>query len=389
MNHTADAVVIGGGIMGASVAHFLAKKGAGRVVLVEKRSLAAVSTGHSAAVVRTFYSNPLTITLAQRSLDMFENDRDMFGGDCGFKRIGYMCVFNDRSATSGRHVLALEKAQGVDAREISPTEIQDLVPPVHVDDLVGAIYEPHSGYVNPTKTTQVLCYSAKEYGLEIHEGTGVIGIELEGNRVAAVKTSQGTIATRVVVNAAGPWGRAMGLSVGLNYSLRWSRESDLVLDRPEEVGDIPLISDPTSQTYMRSNGKNEILGGRGFPKELEPMDIDDYDPNLDPDTRQCIEQGLSRRIPALRQGRYLRGWASIYAITDDWHPVVGSEPGLDGYYAFFGGSGHGFKLGPPLGEALSDIILSQTPTTDIRAFRPNRFSEGELFTSTWGGGNRA
>lgn len=389
MNHTADAVVIGGGIMGASVAHFLAKKGAGKVTLIEKRSLAAVSTGHSAAVIRTFYSNPLTITLARRSLDMFENDRDMLGGDCGFKRIGYMCVFNDHSAAPSRHVLGLEKAQGVDAREISPSKIQDLVPPVHVDDLVGAIYEPHSGYVDPTKTTQVLCHSAKEYGLDIHEGTGVIGIKIEGNRVAAVKTSEGTIATRVVVNAAGPWGRAMGLSVGLNYSLRWSRESDLVLDRPEKVGDIPLISDPTSRTYMRSNGKNEILGGRGFPKELEPMDIDNYDPNLDPNTRQRIEQGLFRRIPALQQGRYVRGWASIYAITDDWHPVVGPEPGLDGYYAFFGGSGHGFKLGPSLGEALSDIILGQTPTTDIRAFRPNRFAEGELFTSTWGGGNRA
>ena len=389
MNKTADAVVVGGGIMGTSTAHFLARKGAGKVVLLEQRTLAAVSTGHSAAVVRTFYSNPLTIELARRSLEMFANDQDALGGDCSFQRIGYMCILGEQSASAGRQVLQLERAQGIDAREVSPDEIKQILPQINLDGVVGGIYEPQSGYVDPVKTTRSLADGAKASGLEVHEGVGAMGIRLEGSRVAGVQTKQGTIETRVVVNAAGPWGREMGLSAGLNYSLRWSRESDMVLQRPAEMGSFPLISDPNLRVYVRPHGEHEVLAGLGYPKEVEPMDIDNYDPGLDAATRQRIAEGTCTRVPALRQAAYVRGWASIYAITDDWHPIVGPEPGLDGYYACFGGSGHGFKLGPPLGKALSDIILGNTPETDIHAFRPSRFVEGDIFSSAWGGGNRA
>ena len=389
MNKTADIVVVGGGIMGASTAHFLAKKGAGKIVLLEQRTLAAVSTGHSAAVVRTFYSNPLTIKLAQRSLEMFGNDSDALGGDCSFQRIGYMCVLGEHSAMSGRQVLQLEKAQGIEATEVSPDQIKEIVPQMNLDGVVGAIYEPKSGYVDPIKTTRNLADSAKGWGLEVHEGVGATGIRLEGNRITGVQTQQGTIETRAVVNAAGPWGREMGLSAGFNYSLRWSRESDVVLQRPADIGSFPLISDTNLRVYLRPQGENEVLAGLAYPKEVEPMDIDHYDPGLDAATRQRIEQGIFERVPVLRQGTYISGWASIYAITDDWHPIVGPESELDGYYACFGGSGHGFKLGPPLAEALSDIILGNTPEVDIRAFRPSRFIEGEIFSSAWGGGNRA
>ena len=122
---------------------------------------------------------------------------------------------------------------------------------------------------------------------------------------------------------------------------------------------------------------------------MEPLDIDDYDPALDEKTRKRIERGLFQRMPALIPAEYVKGWGSIYTITDDWHPLVGPEPGLEGYYACFGGSGHGSKLGPPVGEALSDIIAVKKPDIDIHALRPNRFIDGEIFTSAWGGGNRA
>ena len=131
-----------------------------------------------------------------------------------------------------------------------------------------------------------------------------------------------------------------------------------------------------------------MLAGLGFPKELEPLDIDSYDEDLDPQSRQRIEANLFKRIPSLRDSKYHHGYASIYTITDDWHPVVGPEPDIEGYYAFFGGSGHGFKIGPPLGEALADIIAGEKPEIDIHQFRPTRFIEGEPFSSAWGGGNR-
>jgi len=389
MLKTADAVVIGGGILGASAAHFLAKKGFGKVALLEKRALSAVSTGHSAAVIRTFYSNAMTIRLALRALEMFENDREALGGDCRFRRTGYLCLLAEHTAASGRQVLQAERSQGVEVRDLSAQEVQELIPPIDLKGLVGGVYEPNSGYADPVRTTRHLVEKAKEWGLEAYEGVGATGIRLKEGRVAGVDTEQGTIDTRVVVNAAGPWGRQMGLSAGLNYSLRWSRESDIVIKRPSGLGPFPVTSDPNLRVYLRPEGEDEVLAGLGFPKEVEPLDIERYDPNIDAVTRKRIEDGIFERIPILRGAAYVRGWASVYTITDDWHPLVGPEPGLEGYYACFGGSGHSFKLGPPIGESLSDIIVGKTPKIDLHAFRPSRFLEGEIFTSAWGGGNRA
>ena len=131
------------------------------------------------------------------------------------------------------------------------------------------------------------------------------------------------------------------------------------------------------------------MAGLGAPKEIEPLNIDSYDAGLDAKTRQRIESALFKRMPAAEYMRFLHGYASMYTITDDWHPIVGPEPDVEGYYAFFGGSGHCYKLSPPIGEALADVISGETPKIDIHPLRPARFLEGEPLSSAWGGGNRA
>ncbi len=384
----ADAVVIGGGIMGASIAHFLAKKGLGHIVLLEKRALAAVSTGHSAAVIRTFYSNDLTVRLSMTALEMFANGEQALGGDCDFRNTGYICLLGEQTAEAGRAVLEAEQRNATGAVEVDTDEIGELIPGVNTDGIVAGIHEPASGYADPVKTVRNLVTRAKDWGLLCYEGTGANRICVDGDRVTGVVTDAGEIRTELVINAAGPWGRQMGLSAGLNYSVRWSRESDLILQLPEGFGRFPVVSDPNLRVYFRPDGDNGLLAGLSFPKEVEPMDVDAYDPNLDEPTRQRIESGTFERVPAFRQGEYVKGWASVYTITDDWHPLVGPEPGLEGYYAFFGGSGHGFKLGPPIADSLSDVILGRTPAFDLYPFRPARFIEGEQFASAWGGGNR-
>ena len=388
MVRVADAVVIGGGIMGASVAHFLARKGLGAVVLLEKRSLAAVSTGHSAAVIRTFYSNDLTIRLSVKALEMFANGEDALGGDCDFRNTGYICLLGEHTAAAGLAVLEAEQRNHTRAVAVEMDEIGELVPGVNADGIVSGIYEPASGYADPVKTVRNLVTRAADWGLVCYEGVGATRIRLSGDRVTGVETDAGEIRTELVINAAGPWGRQMGLSAGLNYSLRWSRESDLVMRLPDGFGRFPVVSDPNLRVYFRPDGDNGLLAGLSFPKEVEPVDVDAYDPDLDEPTRRRIESGTFKRVPAFRQGEYMKGWASVYTITDDWHPLVGTEPGLEGYYAFFGGSGHAFKLGPPIADSLSDVILGRTPAFDLHPFRPARFIEGEQFASAWGGGNR-
>ncbi len=388
MLKVADAVVIGGGIMGASAAHFLAKKGLGDVALLEKRSLAAVSTGHSAAVIRTFYSNDLTIRLSMKALEMFAYGQEALGGDCGFRNTGYICLLGEHTAASGLAVLEAEQRNHTRAVEVETDEIGELVPGVNTDGIVSGIYEPASGYADPVRTVRNLVTRAADWGLACYEGVGATRIRLSGDRVTGVETDAGKIQTELVINAAGPWGRHIGLSAGLNYSVRWSRESDLVMRLPQGFGTFPVVSDPNLRIYFRPDGENGLLAGLSFPKEVEPMDVDAYDPDLDAPTRRRIESGTFERVPAFRQGAYLKGWASVYTIADDWHPLVGTEPGLEGYYAFFGGSGHGFKLGPPIADSLSDVILGRTPAFDLHPFRPSRFADGDQFSSAWGGGNR-
>ena len=282
MDHTADAVIVGGGIMGASVAHFLAKGGFGKVVLLDNKTLAGASTGHSAANVRTLYSNPLTIRLAVRAVEMFENQHEELGGDCGFDQVGFLCLLEEHTAPAGRRVLEMEQKYGATVVEVSRDDIEEQAPRLDLEQVIGGVFEPRSGYADPVRTTHSLVTRAKEWGLRVHEGLGATGIRLRDNRIVGVETAEGTIDTRVVVNAAGPWGRQVGLWVGLNYSIRWSRESDLVLQLPADFGRFPVVTDPSLRIYFRPQGEDKLVAGLGFPKEVETLDIEDYEPPWTP-----------------------------------------------------------------------------------------------------------
>jgi sarcosine oxidase subunit beta len=390
MKTTADAVVIGGGILGASTAHFLAKLGFGDVVLLEPRALAGVSTGHSAAAIRTAYSNPVTAALARRCLEMVLDAEERLGGGCDFERVGYLVLTDEDEVEAGRQVAAIERQHGIEVEDLTPEEIAARWPQLRLDGVAYGLFEPHSGYVDPIKTTRNLVDSARAWGLDAHEGVGATGIVRSGDRVEAVQTTEGTtISARVVVNAAGGWGRIVAGWVGLNYSFRWSRESDLILELPFDTGHLPWVSDTLKRQYFRTAGSNRLLAGLGFPKEIEPLDIDDYDPEVDEPTRERILDLVEQRLDLDGSLRVDHGWASMYTITDDWHPLVGAEASVPGYYACVAGSGHGFKLGPPIGESLAAIIAGQTPPIDLHALRPSRFVEGEPLGSVWGGGNRA
>ena len=266
MDRTADAVVIGGGIMGASVAHFLAKGGFGKVVLLDNKTLAGASTGHSAANVRTLYSNPLTIQLAVRAVEMFENQREELGGDCGFDQVGFLCLLEEHTGAAGRRVLEMERKYGATVEEVSRDDIEKQAPSLDLEQVVGGVFEPRSGYADPVKTTVSLVTRAKEWGLMVHEGIGATGIVLSDNRIAGVETAEGTIDTRVVVNAAGPWGRQVGLWVGLNYSIRWSRESDLVLQLPADFGRFPRGDGPEPAHLFSTPGRGQGDSRAGFPQ---------------------------------------------------------------------------------------------------------------------------
>lgn len=391
MRKTADAVVIGGGIFGASVAHFLAKLGFGRIVLLEERTYAAVSTGHTGGAIRTAYSNPLTISLAKRALEMFSHAEEQLGGPCNFRRIGYIVLVNEESLPPGKRMMGRQNEQGLNVEELSNSDIESRWPEINLEagNIVAGIFEPNAGIADGTLATRALINAAAGWGLEGYEGIGATGIRRHGDAVVGVETGQGVIETPVVVNAAGGWGGRVAEWVGLKHSLRWSRECDIVLNLSIETDHLPWISDAQLRFYGRPAGPGQMLAGLGFPKEIEPLDINNYDEEIDDLTGNRIREKLEARLPVARDGTFDHGWASMYTISDDWHPLVGPEATVTGYYTFIAGNGHGFKLAPPMGESLAHIIAGQPPPIDLHPLRPGRFEEGEYFTSVWGGGNRA
>jgi sarcosine oxidase subunit beta len=392
----ADAVVIGAGIMGASTAHFLTKLGVGQVALVEKRTICGGSTQYSAAHVRQHYSNEVGIRLAVRGAAMFANAEEELGGPAGFEQIGYLLFAPPEGEQALRDVVPVQRGFGVDTTLIEPADVERRWPELRLEGVALACHEPASGFANPVLTVESLVRSAERGGLAVYEGCEVLGIAKASGRVTGVVTGEGEIATGVVVNACGPWGDRIGRMAGVDYPITFSREHEAVFDAPEGFGEFPVVSDVPQRLYCRPYPGGKVLVGQGWPKEKEPADPETYDDGTDEAHLQAMVPKLLNRLPALTPalsqagygGAYVTGYSGVYDITEDWYPIVGEEE-LGGYYSCFGGSGHGFKIGPAIGESLAAVIAGEEPPVDISSLSGSRFSEGRTFSSVWGAGNRA
>ena len=392
----ADAVVIGGGIIGASTAHFLTELGFGQVTLVEKSKICGGSTQYSAAHVRQHYSNEVAIRLAVRGAEMFANAEERLGGPAGFHQHGYMVFAPADQEQAIRDVVPVQQSYGVQTELLTPEEVQHRWPELNVDGVTLACFERTSGYADPVQTTRSLVDSARERGLVVHEGCTALDITVENGRVTGVVTGDGTIATGVVVNACGPWGDRIGRMVGVDYPLTFSREHEAIFEAPAGFGELPVMSDATQQLYFRRYGDGQVLVGEGWPKQKEHADPENYDDGTDAAHLERMVPKLLNRLPSLRPtlgaenfgGTFVTGYSGVYDITEDWYPIVGEEE-VGGYYSAFGGSGHCFKLGPALGESLAHMIAGQEPPIDLSSLSGERFSTGRTFGSVWGPGNRA
>jgi len=387
MAETVDAVIIGGGILGISTGHFLAKLGFGKVVVLEQYTLGAGSTGKSAAVVRSFYSNGVCVQLARRGLELFESFREQLGDDVGFTRIGYL-VITDRTGVIDP-VLELHHQYGLKSLKLDRDQIREMLPHMNVEDIAVGGFEPNSGFADPHLTIHALAKKAGEWGLRILQKCEVEKVKMTGERIDSVLTTRGAFSTRVLVNAAGPWAAQIQGVPKLSVPFRISRETDCIFSPPEAFRHNPVVSDSIFGSYSRSHVSGRLLAGLGYPKELEPCDPNNFDERAGHDFAVDLKNRLVRRFPTLRDSPMIHGWSGMYTITPDWHPIVGKAPAGEGYFLAVGGSGHCFKIGPPLGEALAQIITGRKPDIDISPLRYGRFQEGQLLGSVWGAGNRA
>jgi glycine/D-amino acid oxidase-like deaminating enzyme len=393
MVKTADVVVIGGGILGASVAHFLVKRNLGTIVLLERQHICSGATRYSAANVRQHYSTEIGVRLAVRAVEMFSHSEESLGGSVNFERCGYMVIVPHGQEPALEKNVPFQQALGVQTELLTPDQIADKYPALNVENIALGSFEHTSGYADPVRTVEALIASAVQRGLRVYEDTPAREIGIDQGRVTFVGTKRGKLSTPIVVNAAGPWAAAVGAMAGVEYRLRLSREHEAVFEIPSDLGALPIVSDVAGGVFFRPHGRNRVLVGEVYPKELEPCGPDDSS-NVDQVAVARMARALAFRLPAFganvtgRAGQPVLGYSGVYSITDDWYPIVGPAPNIAGYYAAVGGSGHSFKIGPPIGEALAALIAQDRPSIDITPLRHSRFAEGHTLGSVWGPGNR-
>jgi len=379
---TADVVIVGGGVIGVSIAYHLARMGAGKVVLLERSQLAAGATGLSSGLVRMHYDNPLEAEMAFKSLPAFRDFDDVIGGDCGFVPNPFVRTVQPGNLDALRANVAMLQELGVDTRLLERVELAEMAPYLAADDIPLAAYEPASGYADPHLTTTGFARAARRHGARIAQGVEVRGIEREGGRVTAVQTPAGRIETGVVINAAGPWGGLVAAMAGISVDVTAIRHQVAIVETPAAVPWPHLIViDGLHNTYFRpETGRLTLVGASHDNQVISTDRLDDYGEGLDPGARYRVLEHLCARVPAMATGGVRKGHAGIYAKTMDGHALLGPAPGLEGFYCAVGFSGHGFKEAPVVGQAMAELILDgRAEVVDIAPLRLTRFEEGEPY----------
>jgi sarcosine oxidase, subunit beta len=389
MHETADVVVIGAGVNGASLAYHLAMSGVRKVLILEKQVAATGATGLSSGLVRMHYANEVEARLALNSYAYFRNWADMIGGECGFRETGFIRTVAHKNTEKLRANVAMLQRIGVETYLITPDELHDLAPQIWAEDILLAAYEPHSGYADPTATTLSLLDAARQHGVQLLQHIEAQGFITQGERVLGVQTSEGVIEAGTIVCATGAWTMALLTQLGLKFPVWNVRQQVAILRRPVEAqADHMTYIDGVLDVYYRPDSPGLTLVGGGA---MEPgVDPDRFERNIDASFVEKIAEKVSRRMPAMENATYIRGWSGIFNVSEDLHPLLGPVPGYENLYAIFGCNGTGFKIAPAVGKALAEQIIGvREQEIPIISLRPARYFEQAAIHDTFGYSDRS
>ncbi len=375
---TADVVIIGAGVTGASIAFNLARRGVTNVAVLDKGAVASGATGRSSACIRQHYSTEVTARMVRRSLEVFEGFADVVGGTASFVKTGYLMGVGERDHAAFKKVVAMQQRVGIRTKLISPQEIREVEPRLRVDDLVAGAYEPDSGYADPSDTTNSFMRRAREMGVRLFQNAEVAALKTAGGRISEVVTSLGSLSAPVVINAAGVWSDRIGAMLGIEIPITVCRHQIRLIKRPESARTThPMFYDFIHQFYCRPEGKDLTLIGTLDPAEInDRINPDGYADAVDFNETAEVLGALCKRFPSFEAGHFHSGYSGPFDVTPDWHPIMDEAPGMRGFYLALGYSGHGFKLAPAVGEMMTELVINgKRAESDINAFRYNRFAE--------------
>jgi sarcosine oxidase subunit beta len=374
MQPTADIVIIGGGVIGLSIAYHLAVKKAGKIVLLEKGQLGEGSTSRCVGGIRTQFSTEINLRFSLESMKTFERFEEEFGVAPEFKRIGYLFLAATRSEMEifERNV-KVQKKFAIPVELLPPSEIKSRWPYLKTEDIVGGTFCSMDGYAGPSEVLIGFANGARRAGVRIYEGEEVIGIRIEKGRVNGVRTKKEEVSTPIVVNAGGPYASLVGKMAEIEIPVKPLRRQVFVT-APFHLTDqmIPLTIDFHRGWYFRQEVDGLLLSG---PLDQEPS----FNLNTDYEAMVQASENAMDRVPALEKAKIVRGWAGLYEISPDNHAILGKVPEVEGFILANGFSGHGFQHSPAVGKVISELIVNgETTTIDISSLSIERFRKGEL-----------
>ena len=359
-----DAVILGGGCIGASVAYHLAQAGLTDVTLLEANSLASGSTSKAAGGIRLQHGDPLNVRLAQRSLAELVAFEQLTGMDIALRQVGYLFLISSASdLVLFERSVAMQQSLGVPVRALSPEEASALVPQLVTEDLVGATFCPSDGYATPEALVQGYAAAARRSGVTVRQGERATRIIAEHGRVAAVQTERGErIDTPTVICAAGTGSRAIAATAGVDLPVSAERRRIFFSSHSGAIADgVPLTVDFATGFYFHREGPGLLFGGR----EL---------------TAEELMAPAMHRLPVIADLPLTSTWHGDYDMSPDHNAMVGRSADLGGFYYATGFSGHGFQLSPAVGEHLAELVTGRQPSIDLTPLRAERFADA--------GGNR-
>jgi sarcosine oxidase subunit beta len=371
---TADVVIVGGGVIGASIAYHLSLRGVGRVIVLERDRLGSGSTGKNAGGIRLQFSTEVNVRLSQRALPRLEAFKDEMGVDPQFHQVGYLFLITaERDVAPFERSLALWHRLGVPVERLTAPEAQARFPELRVDDVRFATFCARDGYADPHSILQGYVARARERGVEFREGAEVTGIELQKGRVAAVRAAGDRIVCGTVIDAAGAWGRRIGAMAGLDLPVSPLRRHIFVTAPvPGLDHEFPLTIEFASGLYFHRESGGVLLG------MADPNDGPSFDDSVNWDFLPTVVEHALARLPVLEHATVKTGWAGFYEDTPDRHPIVGPVDEVPGFISATGFSGHGLMHAPAAGEVIAQVVCGEPPSVDISALRSDRFAKGAL-----------
>ncbi|GAA0525987.1 sarcosine oxidase subunit beta [Halorubrum aquaticum] len=383
-----DALVVGGGVVGLSAAYALSDRDV-NVTLVEKGSLGNASTARSAGGIRSQFSTRVNVELSLASKEVWNSFEERFGVDIGLRKNGYLFLArSEATAERFRENVEMQRELGAESELLTPAEATEHCPGLDPEPFVAATYNPDDGIADPNLAVQGYAEAARERGVEIRTKTAVTDLHREGDRVvgADLREVGAERSERVevdrVVNAAGAWAAAIGEMAGVDLPIAPRRRQIAVVDPTPPVPEsVPLTIDLETGSYFRPERDGVALVGGHFDGDDDPdQDPDAYDEGMDVEwAARAVENAAEYTEYFGLDTRIQRGWAGLYAVTPDHHPVV--EETIPGLVTVAGFSGHGFQHAPASGRIAADLVVDgETDLLDVSPLAGDRFERGDTLT---------